>query len=508
MKPRGRARVATLAGSLASRSRQWRSCGRRPPVPPRAPTSVACRASSWKARACSIRSATAIRSSTISSAARSASSGTPRTRKNGLVPDRYPSPSFASIAAVGFGLTAYVIGVERGYVSRAQARLRTLRTLRFLPELPQGPDEAGMTGYNGFFYHFLDMENGQRFGTSELSTVDTALLLGGVLLAQCYFDRDTRAEREIRELAEQIYARVDWTWAQNRPPAISHGWRPETGFLRFDWRGYNEAHAALHPRARLADASGRARGVAGVDAARTRTTGASSAARSTCPSGRCSAISTPTSGSTSAASRTRYMREQGHRLLREQPPRRLRAARVRASESDALARLRQRDLGPDRLRRPGGHGADLQRRGARLLHVLGARHGRDACPRRRHDRADRGGRLDRVRAGDRDSDHPRVARALRRAPVSEVRLPGRVQSELHVHRRAAAARPIVEDIGWVAERLSRHRPGADRGDDRELPQRLDLEAHAAQSAHPPRPGARRLHRRLAGASRPPQPRAP
>jgi hypothetical protein len=162
-------------------------------------------------------------------------------KKNGLIPDRYPTPSFSSIAAVGFGLTAYVAGAERGYVSRAQARLRVLRTLRFLEQLPQGPDETGVAGYQGFFYHFVQMENGLRYGTSELSTVDTALLLGGVLLCQSYFDRDTAAEAEIRDLAEKIYSRVDWVWAQNRAPAISLGWRPETGFLRFDWRGYNEA---------------------------------------------------------------------------------------------------------------------------------------------------------------------------------------------------------------------------------------------------------------------------
>lgn len=161
-------------------------------------------------------------------------------KQNGMAPDRFPSPSFASTAAVGFALTAYVIGAERGFVSRSQARLRTLRTLRFLESLPQGPDESGMGGYKGFYYHFVHMHNGQRFGTTELSTVDTALLLGGVLLSQSYFDRDTRSEREIRELAEKIYARVDWQWAQNRPPVLSHGWRPETGFLRFDWRGYNE----------------------------------------------------------------------------------------------------------------------------------------------------------------------------------------------------------------------------------------------------------------------------
>jgi hypothetical protein len=161
-------------------------------------------------------------------------------KQNGLAPDRFPSPSFASTAAVGFALTAYVVGAERGFVSRSQARLRTLRTLRFLESLPQGPDENGMGGYKGFFYHFVHMHNGQRFGTSELSTVDTSLLLGGVLLSQSYFDRDTSSEREIRDLAEKIYSRVDWQWAQNRPPILSHGWRPESGFLRFDWRGYNE----------------------------------------------------------------------------------------------------------------------------------------------------------------------------------------------------------------------------------------------------------------------------
>ncbi|HEX7113626.1 MAG TPA: glucoamylase family protein [Steroidobacter sp.] len=162
-------------------------------------------------------------------------------KNTGLAPDRYPSPSFASIAAVGFALTAYVIGAERGFVSRSQARLRTLRTLRFFANLPQGPEESATAGYRGFYYHFLDMRNGLRFENTELSTVDTALFLGGVLLSQVYFDRDVRSEREIRDLADRIYRRVEWTWAQNRPPAISHGWRPETGFLRWDWRGYNEA---------------------------------------------------------------------------------------------------------------------------------------------------------------------------------------------------------------------------------------------------------------------------
>ena len=108
--------------------------------------------------------------------------------KNGLVPDRYPTPSFASIAAVGFGLTSYPIGVERGYVTRKEARKRVLTTLRFLYNAPQGTQQHGMSGYKGFFYHFLDMRTGERFEDSELSTVDTALLLAGAMFCQSYFD--------------------------------------------------------------------------------------------------------------------------------------------------------------------------------------------------------------------------------------------------------------------------------------------------------------------------------
>ena len=162
--------------------------------------------------------------------------------KNGLARDRFPSSSPSSIAAVGFALTAYPIGVERGYITRRAARERVLTTLRFLFEAPQGPDRLGMTGHHGFFYHFLDMTTGHRAGDSELSTVDTALFLAGALFCQSYFDDPADDdEAQIRELAEKIYARVDWRWAQVRPPAISHGWSPECGFLEYDWRGYNEA---------------------------------------------------------------------------------------------------------------------------------------------------------------------------------------------------------------------------------------------------------------------------
>jgi hypothetical protein len=161
--------------------------------------------------------------------------------RTGLTPDRAPTPSFASVAAVGFALTAYPIGVERGWVTRPQARERTLATLRFLWQAPQGPAPQGCTGYRGFFYHFVEPATGHRFEKVELSTMDTALLLAGALFCQSYFDRDEPQEAEVRALAESLYARVDWRWAQVRPPMIVHGWDPEEGFLPYDWRGMNES---------------------------------------------------------------------------------------------------------------------------------------------------------------------------------------------------------------------------------------------------------------------------
>ncbi|HEY6867705.1 MAG TPA: glucoamylase family protein [Candidatus Eisenbacteria bacterium] len=162
--------------------------------------------------------------------------------RTGLTPDRAPTRSFSSISAVGFALTAYPIGAERGWVTRAQATERVRRTLEYLWAAPQDTSRMAAIGYRGFFYHFLDPASGRRFGNDvELSTMDTALLLGGVLFCQSYFDRRDPAEARVRALAESLYARVDWAWAQVRPPAISHGWSPEAGFLPYDWRGYNEA---------------------------------------------------------------------------------------------------------------------------------------------------------------------------------------------------------------------------------------------------------------------------
>ncbi|HEV8629482.1 MAG TPA: Tat pathway signal protein, partial [Thermoanaerobaculia bacterium] len=153
----------------------------------------------------------------------------------GLIPDRWPTRSFASVSATGFGLVAYPIGVEHGWVTRAQARQRVLATLRFLSQAPQGPRPTGVAGYQGFFYHFLDPATGLRFEKVELSTIDTTFLFAGALLCGEYFAGDDAEEREIRRLADALYARADWTAQQPRPPRVGMGWHPESGFIAADW---------------------------------------------------------------------------------------------------------------------------------------------------------------------------------------------------------------------------------------------------------------------------------
>ena len=161
--------------------------------------------------------------------------------RNGLIADRSEDGAPSSIAAVGLGLSAYTAAVERGWLSREAARARTLGALRFFAASPQGP-EPDATGYKGFYYHFLDMQTGRRAHGCELSTMDTALLLAGVLSAGLYFDGDGDEEQEIRALADALYRRVDWAWALNGATTLSHGWRPETGFLAYSWNeGYSEA---------------------------------------------------------------------------------------------------------------------------------------------------------------------------------------------------------------------------------------------------------------------------
>ena len=159
---------------------------------------------------------------------------------NGLILDKTAANWPASIAATGLALASYPIAVERGFMSRAKAVERTLNTLRFFWNSPQGP-EPDATGYKGFYYHFLDMKTGRRAWACELSTVDTTFLLAGMLTAGIYFDGNSAEEEEIRTLADALFCRVDWQWAQNQGDTVTHGWKPESGFLPYRWQGYDEA---------------------------------------------------------------------------------------------------------------------------------------------------------------------------------------------------------------------------------------------------------------------------
>jgi hypothetical protein len=159
---------------------------------------------------------------------------------NGLIADNSRENSPSSIAVVGFALSAYSVAVERGWMARADAVGRSLAALRFFHDSDQsGGPEA--TGYKGFYYHFLDMHSGARLWRSELSMIDTALLIAGALTASMYFTADNAAEIELRELADVLYRRIDWRWAQDEGDTLRQGWKPECGFLHYGWEGYNEA---------------------------------------------------------------------------------------------------------------------------------------------------------------------------------------------------------------------------------------------------------------------------
>jgi hypothetical protein len=159
---------------------------------------------------------------------------------NGLIIDKTEPGAPASIAAVGLALSSYPVGVERGFITRAQAIERTLATLRFFNGSVQSTDPDA-TGYKGFYYHFLDMQTGKRVWKCELSTVDSAFLLAGMLTTAAYFTNNTADEREISEIADKLYRRADWNWAQNGGTTVSMGWSPESGFLPYRWCGYDEA---------------------------------------------------------------------------------------------------------------------------------------------------------------------------------------------------------------------------------------------------------------------------
>jgi hypothetical protein len=152
--------------------------------------------------------------------------------KTGLVKDRCnvhvnDKGIVGSIAATGFGLTALCIGEKRGFVSRAAAQERALATLRCL--------WARLPNHRGFFYHWANVNTGERVWDAEVSSVDTTILLCGVLACREYFPTE-----EIQELADEIFDRVEWTWLSEDTALLPHGWTPEMGFLPYRWDNYSE----------------------------------------------------------------------------------------------------------------------------------------------------------------------------------------------------------------------------------------------------------------------------
>jgi len=160
--------------------------------------------------------------------------------RNGLVLDKTRKDWPASIAGVGMALAVYVIGAERGFIKRREAVKRVLASLRFFSSSEQSRAKDA-TGFHGFYYHFLDMKSGRRACKSEISTVDTTFLVAGALAAAAYFQAENEEELEIRTLADSIYRRIDWKWTLNHGALVTHGWKPESGFLSYRWGGYDEA---------------------------------------------------------------------------------------------------------------------------------------------------------------------------------------------------------------------------------------------------------------------------
>lgn len=163
----------------------------------------------------------------------------------GLVKDRSASWAPASIAAIGFALPSYAVGVERGWISREEAADITLAILRFFMNSVQSPD-TNVTGYQGFYYHFLRMNSGIREWNCELSTIDTGLLMMGIIFSRNYFNQNNDVDNEIRSISNKIIERLNWDYFEmpasgKYAHTISMGWTPEGGLHNMGWVGYNEA---------------------------------------------------------------------------------------------------------------------------------------------------------------------------------------------------------------------------------------------------------------------------
>jgi len=163
----------------------------------------------------------------------------------GIVPDRLAPGAPTNIAASGFALASFAVGVERNWITREHAAQITLNMLKFFANSKQSPEPVS-SGYRGFYYRFLSMETGKRHYECELSTVDTGLLMMGVLFSRNYYNQENETEQEIRRLAEYLLGRIEWEFmlvpqGGKFGNTICMGWFPETGFHHMGWKGYNEA---------------------------------------------------------------------------------------------------------------------------------------------------------------------------------------------------------------------------------------------------------------------------
>ncbi len=165
----------------------------------------------------------------------------------GIVKDRAADWAPCSIAATGFGIPSFAIGAERNWITREQAAQITLNILNFFINSVQSAD-TNVTGYKGFYYHFLRMNSGTREWNCELSSVDTGWLMMGVIFARNYYNGDNETEKQIRNLAGKLLVRIDWNFMEmpaggKFSHSISMGWDPDKGLHHMGYIGYNEALA-------------------------------------------------------------------------------------------------------------------------------------------------------------------------------------------------------------------------------------------------------------------------
>ena len=370
--------------------------------------------------------------------------------RNGLVPDRAPTPSFSSIAAVGFGLTAYPIGVERGWVTREAARERVLTTLRFFSS-PRGA--AGAHGFSTTSSTWRRAP-GSRTSSSRRSTRRSCSRARSS--ASRTSTGPIRARRRSGRSADGIYRAADWSFWLRHPPLVSMGWTPEGGFNDWDWHGLNEGMilyvlalgSPTHPIPAEAweryTSTYKWRKFYGQEYVQFA----------------------PLFGHQYShvwidfrGIRDAYMRGKGIDYF-ENSRRATYAHRAYADRQPGrMAGVWSECVGPFRVRRPDRRRLRDRRPQAALLHVRGARRFRGRDPRRRDDRPDGGRELASLRTRDRPPGDRRNAFPRRRPGLLPLRVPGRVQPDVP-SRRSRAPRRGRRRGGLVRPRLPRHRPGA------------------------------------------------